>query len=52
MLNGKEIGAVTSSGFSPRLERGITLAYVQRTAATEGEKLEAGGMPLTVRTTL
>ena len=43
-----EIGAVTSSGYSPRLEKGIALGYAQRQSATEGTTLAADGVNLTV----
>jgi folate-binding protein YgfZ len=49
---GREIGAVTSSGFSPRLGKGIALGYVQRQASDEGTLLEAEGLRLTVATPL
>jgi hypothetical protein len=35
MQGEKEVGTVTSSGFSPRLEKGIALGYVQRALADE-----------------
>jgi folate-binding protein YgfZ len=44
----KEIGSITSSGFSPRLEQGIALGYVPLTAATEGTTLQAGGIAMKV----
>jgi tRNA-modifying protein YgfZ len=43
-----EVGVVTSSGYSPRLEKGIALGYAQRQAATEGITLQADGLNLTV----
>jgi len=43
-----EIGIVTSSGFSPRIEKGIALGYVQRQAAASGISLQADGLNLTV----
>jgi len=43
-----ETGVVTSSGYSPRLERGIALGYAQRQAAAAGVALQAGGLKLTV----
>ncbi len=46
--DGKEIGAVTSSGYSPHFEKGISLGYAQRQAATEGTSLQADGLNLTV----
>jgi len=48
----KEVGAVTSSGFSPRLQKGIALAYVQIKAAELGTSLDAEGLGLTVSTAL
>jgi folate-binding protein YgfZ len=44
----REVGLVTSAGFSPRLDRGIALAYVQRQSATEGTVLQAKNLDLTV----
>jgi len=44
----KEIGTVTSSGFSPRLGVGIALGYVPTASAAEGTMLQAAGVPLTV----
>jgi len=44
----REVGTVTSAGFSPRLDRGIALGYVQRALATEGTMLDAGGVKMTV----
>jgi folate-binding protein YgfZ len=44
----KEIGAVTSSGFSPRLQAGIALGYVPLAAATAGMSLRSGNLTLTV----
>jgi len=43
-----ETGTVTSSGYSPRLDKGMALAYVQRQAAIEGVSLRADGLNLTV----
>jgi folate-binding protein YgfZ len=48
MLGDHETGAVTSSGYSPRLEKGIALGYAQRQAAAHGALLQAGGLNLTV----
>jgi folate-binding protein YgfZ len=48
----KELGLVTSSGFSPRLEKGIALGYVQRQVATDGASLQADGLSLTIATPL
>jgi aminomethyltransferase len=36
LLNGAEVGEVTSGGFSPMLECGIALAYVSAEAARAG----------------
>jgi folate-binding protein YgfZ len=47
-----EVGVVTSAGFSPRLEKGIALAYVQRQVAAEGTSLHAKNLDLTVITPL
>jgi folate-binding protein YgfZ len=44
----KEIGSITSAGFSPRLERGIALGYVPPASATEGTTLQIAGLALTV----
>jgi tRNA-modifying protein YgfZ len=43
-----ETGVVTSSGYSPRLEKGIALGYAQRQATVEGVSLQADGLNLTV----
>jgi len=43
-----EIGVVTSSAYSPRLEKGIALGYAQRQAVAEGTSLQADGLNLTV----
>lgn len=50
--DGREVGAVTSSGFSPRLEKGIALAYVQRQHADMGIALKAGELTLTIAPSL
>jgi folate-binding protein YgfZ len=44
----QDVGIVTSSGFSPRLEKGIALGYAQRQHTSEGALLEADGVSLTV----
>jgi folate-binding protein YgfZ len=44
----REVGSVTSAGFSPSLERGIALGYVQRTLAENGTSLQAGDLKLIV----
>lgn len=46
--DGQDVGSVTSSGFSPRLKKGIALAYLQRLAAVEGTLLQASDLHLTV----
>jgi folate-binding protein YgfZ len=46
----KEVGVVTSAGFSPRLSAGIALAYVPPALAAEGTKLAAADLVLTVST--
>jgi folate-binding protein YgfZ len=43
-----ETGVVTSSGYSPRLEKGIALGYANRQVAVEGTSLQADGLNLTV----
>jgi folate-binding protein YgfZ len=48
MLDGKEVGAITSSVFSPRLEKGIALAYVQRQHAVDGISLLADALNLVI----
>jgi len=47
-----EIGVVTSTGYSPRLEKGIALGYIQRQGATNGTSLRANDLTLTVSTPL
>jgi folate-binding protein YgfZ len=44
----KEVGVVTSAGFSPRLGIGIALAYVPPSLATEGTALRVADLALTV----
>ena len=48
----REVGLVTSSGYSPRLERGIALGYAQRQAVAEGTALQADGIGLSVASPL
>jgi folate-binding protein YgfZ len=48
----KEIGTVTSSGFSPRLESGVALGYVPPALAQPGTRLKAGEIALTVASPL
>jgi folate-binding protein YgfZ len=43
-----EVGVVTSSCFSPRLEKGIALGYCQYKLAAAGTVLDTGGLPLTI----
>ncbi len=52
VAEGKEVGTVTSGGFSPRLGFGIALGYVPPRTATEGSILQAEGLALTVATPL
>lgn len=52
MQGDREVGVVTSAGFSPRLEKGIGLAYVQRQAAEEGTSLQSKNLDLTISTPL
>jgi folate-binding protein YgfZ len=47
----KEVGVVTSAGFSPRLGAGIALGYVPPALAAEGTSLRAGEVALTVSQT-
>jgi glycine cleavage system aminomethyltransferase T len=51
-LDVREAGVVTSSGFSPRLNRGIALAYVVRQVAEAPAPLQAGGIELTIAPSL
>lgn len=44
----KEVGVVTSAGFSPRLNSGIALGYVPPALAVEGTSLHAAELTLTV----
>ena len=44
----QEAGVVTSSGYSPRLDKGVALAYVRHQAAAEGASFQAGDLHLTV----
>ena len=46
--NEKEVGTVTSSGFSPRLAAGLVLAYVPPALAEPGSVLHAGDLALAV----
>lgn len=44
----KIVGKVTSSGYSPALEKGIALGYVGRQHATVGQQLVAGTSTVTI----
>ena len=44
----REVGSITSAGFSPALKCGVALGYVQRTVAAEGTVLTAGDLELTI----
>jgi folate-binding protein YgfZ len=46
--DGREVGVVTSSGFSPHLGVGVALGYVPPRLAPEGSSLQAGELGLTV----
>jgi folate-binding protein YgfZ len=48
----QEIGVVTSSGWSPQLDKAVALGYVQRQFAREGTRLRAASLDLTVATPL
>jgi folate-binding protein YgfZ len=47
IADGKEVGTVTSSGWSPQLGAGIALGYVPPRLAVVGSSLEAEGLALT-----
>ena len=44
----KELGVVTSSGFSPRLEKGIALGYVPYQLTGEGTVFQVDGLNFTI----
>jgi tRNA-modifying protein YgfZ len=44
----KEVGTITSSGFSPKFDAGIALAYVPPALAATGSVIQAAGVTLTV----
>jgi folate-binding protein YgfZ len=48
VLGEKEIGVVTSSGFSPRLKTGIALGYVQLAASAVGTSLRCDDLVVNV----
>lgn len=43
LVEGREVGRVTSAGWSPTLERSIALGYVQRDLTAPGTRVEAEG---------
>ncbi len=49
-VEGREVGVITSSGFSPHLGAGVALGYVPPRFAGDGSRLQAGGLELTVAT--
>jgi len=51
-LDVREAGVVTSSGFSPRLNHGMALAYVPRQIVESPAPLQADGVELTVAPSL
>jgi folate-binding protein YgfZ len=48
----RELGTVTSSGYSPRLEKGVALGYLPRQAVSEGTQVQADALQLTVTPSL
>ncbi len=48
VADGKEVGFVTSSGFSPQRNAEIGMAYVRREKSSAGTVLDASGIPATV----
>ena len=48
LQDGKEIGDVTSAGYSPNLGRAIGLGYVRREQSALGTRLDASGTPAEV----
>jgi folate-binding protein YgfZ len=46
-LGEREVGTVTSSGFSPRLGKGIALGYAQRAATVDGTVFAVDGLKFT-----
>lgn len=48
LFEGKPVGKVTSSGYSPALEKGIALGYVQRQHAKVGGRLATGAGAVTI----
>jgi len=45
-VDDKVVGKITSSGFSPALEKGIALGYVQRQHAGDGQSFQCAGQIL------
>jgi folate-binding Fe-S cluster repair protein YgfZ len=45
---GKDVGTVTSSGFSPQLEAGLAFAYLPPALASAGTIVQGAGLVLTV----
>jgi len=43
-----DAGVITSSGYSPRLEKGIALGYASRQATAAGASLQADGLDLVI----
>jgi folate-binding protein YgfZ len=48
LQDGREVGTITSGGFSPSLQCGIALGFVQRNLAELGTELIAANLMLTV----
>ena len=48
LYDGNEIGTVTSSAFSPRLDQPIGLGYLRREHSAVGTRLDASGIPAEV----
>jgi len=42
LFDGREVGRVTSGGFSPSLERPIAMAYVPTASAAPGTTIQVG----------
>jgi folate-binding protein YgfZ len=42
-FDGREVGRLTSAAWSPRLQRGIALAYLHRDHTAPGERVEVNG---------
>jgi len=52
LIDGREVGRVTSAGWSPRLDHAVALGYVHRDAAEPGRQVsigtESGAAPATI----